>query len=51
MSPHHGQGHLLIDSVAQSPIQTDLEQFQGWVLSGEPVPVAHLHSEEFLLYV
>jgi len=28
--PCHEQGHLQPDQVAQSPIQPDLECFQGW---------------------
>ncbi|KAK4810053.1 hypothetical protein QYF61_005116 [Mycteria americana] len=39
-----GKGHLQLDQVAQSPIQPDLECFQGWGiyhLSGQPVPVLH----------
>jgi len=28
-TPLHGQGHLLLDQVAQSPIQPGLEHFQG----------------------
>jgi len=27
--PCHGQGHLSLDQVAQSPIQLNLEHFQG----------------------
>jgi len=27
--PCHGQGHLLLGEVAQSPIQPSLERFQG----------------------
>jgi len=29
-APHSEQGHLQLDQVAQSPIQPDLECFQGW---------------------
>jgi len=28
--PCHGQGHLPLDQVGQSPIQPGLKQFQGW---------------------
>jgi len=38
------QQHLQLDQVSQSPIQSDLECFQGWGiyhLSGQPVPVFH----------
>ncbi|KAK4831083.1 hypothetical protein QYF61_015281 [Mycteria americana] len=38
------QGHLQLDQVAQSPVQLDLECFQGWGIyhpSGQPVPVFH----------
>jgi len=37
------QGQLKPDQVGQSPIQPDLESFQGWGiyhLSGQPVPVS-----------
>ncbi|KAK4822675.1 hypothetical protein QYF61_019042 [Mycteria americana] len=40
-APCHGQGHLPLDQVAQSPIQPGLEHFQGWDIhsfSGQPVP-------------
>ena len=51
----HGQGHLSLNQVAQSPIQLDLECCRGWGiyhLSGQPVPVSHHpHSKEFLPYV
>ena len=51
----HGQGHLPLDQVAQSPIQPGVEQFNGWgihSLSGQPVPVPHHpQSEEFLPYI
>ena len=42
--PCNDQGHLPLDQVAQSPVQSDLECFQGWGiyhLSGQPVPVFH----------
>ncbi|KAK4822001.1 hypothetical protein QYF61_006615, partial [Mycteria americana] len=42
--PCNEQGHLQLDQVAQSPVQPDLECFQGWGiyrLSGQPVPVFH----------
>uniref|UniRef100_A0A8C3TPT0 Inositol 1,4,5-triphosphate receptor associated 2 n=1 Tax=Catharus ustulatus TaxID=91951 RepID=A0A8C3TPT0_CATUS len=43
-SPCHGQGHLLLSQVAQSPIQPGLEHCQGsrgrHSLSGHPVPVS-----------
>ncbi|NXN59955.1 POGZ protein, partial [Rynchops niger] len=42
--PCHGQGHLPLDQVAQSPIQPGLKTFQGWGFhprSGQPVPVSH----------
>ena len=46
------QGHLLLDQVAQSPIQPGLESLQGGAihsLSGQPIPASHhLHSKEFL---
>ena len=52
--PCHGQGHLPLDQVAQSPIQPDFDHFQGWGIhsfSGQPVPVPHHpHSKEFLPY-
>ncbi|KAK4831029.1 LOW QUALITY PROTEIN: hypothetical protein QYF61_014917 [Mycteria americana] len=41
--PCNEQGHLQLDQVAQSPIQPELECFQGWGiyhLSGQPVPAA-----------
>jgi len=48
----HGQGHLPLDQVAQSPIQRGLQQFQGGGIhdfSGQPVPVPHHpHSKEVL---
>ncbi|KAK4815575.1 LOW QUALITY PROTEIN: hypothetical protein QYF61_004092 [Mycteria americana] len=43
-TPLQEQGHLQLDQVAQSPIQPDLECFQGWglhYLSGQLVPVPH----------
>ena len=43
-TPLHGQGHLLLDQVAQSPIQPGLEHFQGGGthnFSRQPVPVPH----------
>ena len=50
--PCHEQRHLELDQVAQSPIQPDLECFQGWDiehLSGQPVPVFHHpHGKKFL---
>ena len=36
------QGHLQLDQVARSPVQSDLEWFQGWGtehISRQPVPV------------
>jgi len=42
--PCHGQGHLPLDQVAQSPIQPGLEHCQGGGIhnfSGQPVPVSH----------
>ena len=54
-SPCHGQAHLPPDQVAQSPIQSGLEQCQGGgshSFSGQPVRVPHhLHGEEFLFYI
>ena len=44
--PCHEQGHIPLDQVAQSPVQPDLECFQGWGsyhLSGQLVPVFHYH--------
>jgi len=53
--PCSGQGHLPLDQVAQSPVQPDLECFQGWGiyhLSGQPMPVSHHpHCENFLHYI
>jgi len=42
--PCNKQEHLPLDQVAQSPIQPDLECFQGWSiyhLSGQPALVFH----------
>ena len=55
--PRHRQGHqplhLILDQVAQSPIQPDLEHLQGWGihnLCGQPVPAPHhSHSKELPL--
>ena len=53
--PCNEQGHLQLDQVAQSPVQPDLECFQGWGiyhLSGQPVPVFHHpHCKKFLPYI
>lgn len=41
---HLVQLHLPLDQAAHSPIQPDLERFQGWGiqhLSGQPVPLSH----------
>ena len=50
--PGNEQAHLPLDYVAQSPIQPDLECFQGWGiyhLSGQPIPVPHHpHRKKFL---
>ena len=50
--PCNEQGHLQLDQVAQSPVQPDLECFQGWgphCLSGQCVPVFHHpHSKKIL---
>ena len=46
--PCNDQGHLQLDQVSQSPLQPDLECFQGWgicSLSGQPVPAFH-HLQE-----
>lgn len=46
------QGHVLLQQVAQSPIQFDLECIQGWVihhLSGQPVPMPHYSPHRKLL--
>ena len=52
---HHGQGHLPLDQVAQSPVQPGLEHFQGGdilIFSGQHVPVPHHPlSKEFLSYL
>ena len=43
-APGHGQGHLSLDQVAQSPRRPGLEHFQGWGipnLSGQPAPGSH----------
>jgi len=49
--PCSEQGHLQLDQGAQSPIQPDLECFQGWGiyhLSGQPVAVFHRsHCQKF----
>ena len=54
-SPCHGQGHLPLDQVAQSPIQPSLQQFQGGdshSFFGQPVPGPHLpHSKKFLSHI
>ena len=54
-TPCHGQGHLPLDHVAQSPIQPGLEHCQGGdihIFSGQPLPVPHHpHTKEFLPYV
>jgi len=47
------QGHLQPDQVAQSPVQPDLECFQGWGidhLSEQPVP-APLWQKIYSLYL
>ena len=48
----HGQGHLPLDQVAQSPIQPGLDHCQGWdshSFSGQPVPGPHHpHREELV---
>ena len=49
----HGQGHLSLDQVAQSPVLPDLEHFQWWGIhnfSGQPVLVFH-QQEENLSYI
>jgi len=52
--PSSKQGNRQLDQVAQSPVQSGLECFQGWglhCLSGQPVPVFHHpHCKEFLPY-
>lgn len=53
-SPCCEQGHLLLDQLAQSPIQHDLELFQGWgihAFSGQHVPVLHHSISKELLSV
>ena len=49
------QGHLQLDQVAQSPVQPELESFQGWGTyhpSGQPVPVSHHpHRKKCLLFI
>jgi len=51
----HGQGHLPLGQVAQSPVQPGLGHFQGGGIhsfSGQPVPVPHHpHRKEFLPYI
>ena len=40
----HGQGHLSLDQVAQSPVKPDRDHFQGWGIhsfSGQTVQVPH----------
>lgn len=48
----YGQGHFPLDQSVESPIQTDLEHFQGWDMngfSGQPVPVTkHPQIKELL---
>jgi len=47
--------HLQLHQVAQSPVQPDLECFQGWGiyhLSGQPVPLFHpTRGKKCLLYI
>ena len=54
-TPCNEQGHLQLDQVAQSPMQLDVEGFQGWGiyhLSGQHVPVFHHpHCKKFLPYI
>ena len=54
-SPCSEQGYLLLDQVAQSPVQPGLECFQGWGfyhLSGQPLPMFHhLHHKTFVPFV
>jgi len=49
------QGHLQLAQVAHSPVQPDLEFFQGWGiyhLSGQPMTVFHHpHPKTFLPYI
>lgn len=43
-TPCHGQGHLLLDPVCQSPIQPSLEHFQGRSIHnhyGKSIPVPY----------
>ena len=41
--PYHGQGHLPLDQVAQSPVQPDPECFQG-VSDDGPQSIIQIHS-------
>jgi len=54
-APCHGQGHLALDQVAQSPIQPGLEHFQGGGIhnfSGQRAPgLHHPHTAELLSYI
>ena len=55
VQPHcNEQGHHQLHQAAQSPIQPDLECFQGWGtyhLSGQAVPMFHQpHHKKFLPY-
>jgi len=45
-APCHKQGHLQLDQVAQSPVQHDLECFQGWGTDHLPG-----HRKKFLPYI
>jgi len=51
----HGQGHLPLDQVAQSPIQPGLELFHGGGIhdfSGQPAPVPHHpHSKKKIFLI
>jgi len=51
--PCHGQGHLPLHQVAQSPVQAGLEHIQRVGMhsfAGQPLPVPpHPHTEEFFL--
>jgi len=53
--PCHGQGHLLPDQAAQTPVQPGLERCQGGgshSFSGQPGPGPHHpHGEDFLSHV
>jgi len=53
--PCHEQGHLQLEQVAQSPVQPDLEGFQGGGishLSGQPGPgFHHPRHKEFFPYI